>query len=293
MKTPLIPAACLLGTWLAAGPAYAQPTGSEAVSPTYHFDLTVNLDSVDVASLSEDAGKNYALLIGVSDYEDGSILDLKGPVRHAENLRTVLCTYYTFDPDPAYTMLLKNPRKTEVIHALEDLDAKMTDKDNLLIFFAGHGVYNESLRLGYWLTTEANKNDPASLLSNSTLRDYVKGIKARHILLITDACFSGSIFNVRNAFSNAPRSIQQMYAEKSRKAMSSGALKPVPDESVFAEYIVKRLTQNTTPFLPSEWLFFSLKSYVSDHSPNGQLPQYGIISGAEDEGGDFIFVRKK
>jgi hypothetical protein len=265
----------------------------EAISPTYNFDLTVDLNAVDLESLSKEDGKYYALIIGVDKYEENSFMDLKGPVAHAENLQKVLCTYYTFDPDPAYTLLLKNPRKSEIIKAFEDLDAKITDKDNLLVFFAGHGVYREGLRLGYWLTSEANRNDPSSWLSNSTLRDYIKGIKAKHILLIADACFSGAIFNTRNAFANAPNTISKLYQEKSRKAMSSGALKPVPDESVFAEYIIKRLTQNTSPFLPSEWLFFSLKSYVTDHSANGQIPQYGTISGTEDEGGDFIFVRKK
>ena len=76
----------------------------------------------------------------------------------------------------------------------------------------------------------------------------------------------------------------------SRKAMTSGTLKEVPDKSVFVEYLVKRLLENEEDYLPSEQLFFSFKPAVLNNSDN--IPQFGEIKDAGDEGGDFIFKRK-
>ena len=115
-------------------------------------------------------------------------------------------------------------------------------------------------------------------------------IPARHTLLIADACFSGSIFKTRKAFSDAPQSIEKLYYLPSRKAMTSGMMTEVPDKSVFLEYLNRRLRENTETYLSSQDLFTSFREAVLNNSPN--TPQYGIIQDTGDEGGDFIFVRK-
>ena len=84
--------------------------------------------------------------------------------------------------------------------------------------------------------------------------------------------------------------IQRLYDLPSRKAMTSGTLKEVPDKSVFVEYLAKRLEENLKKYLPSEQLFFSFKPAVLNNSDN--VPQFGIIKNAGDEGGDFIFIRR-
>ena len=75
--------------------------------------------------------------------------------------------------------------------------------------------------------------------------------------------------------------------------MTSGAMTEVPDKSVFMEYLLKGLTTNTDEFLPSEILFANFKAAVINNSTNGQVPQFGEINGAGDEGGDFIFIRRQ
>jgi hypothetical protein len=108
--------------------------------------------------------------------------------------------------------------------------------------------------------------------------------------LIADACFSGSIFKTRAGFSAGEQGIMKLHDLPSRKAMTSGALKEVPDQSVFVKYLVRELKQNEARFLPSETLFGNFKTAVLNNSPN--VPQYGTIQNAGDEGGDFIFIRK-
>ena len=72
--------------------------------------------------------------------------------------------------------------------------------------------------------------------------------------------------------------------------MTSGTLTEVPDRSVFLEYLVKQLEENTNPFVPADQLFSNFRISVINNSPN--TPQYGVIFEAGDEGGEFIFARK-
>ena len=110
-------------------------------------------------------------------------------------------------------------------------------------------------------------------------------------MLVADACFSGSIFKTRSAFSDANQAINMLYELPSRKAMTSGSMTEVPDRSAFIQYLIKRLEGNTEKYLPSEQLFSSFRIAVINNSD--VLPQYGTIQKAGDEGGDFIFIRRE
>jgi hypothetical protein len=74
--------------------------------------------------------------------------------------------------------------------------------------------------------------------------------------------------------------------------MTSGNFSTVADKSVFMKYLIKRLQENSNKYLTSEQLFSSIKTTVINNSINNQIPQYGIINGVGDEGGDFIFIKK-
>lgn len=250
----------------------------------------IQTDDVGNALVNELAKrKYYALLIGVNEYGDESIQRLDQPIGDAQRLATVLSQQYTFEQSEM--TLLQNPDRTSIIEALDDLSRKVTEKDNLLVFYAGHGIWNEQLNQGYWLPSDAKANSKSQWISNSTIRDYLGGIKSKHTLLISDACFSGGILKERAVFENS-RAILELYKLPSRKAMTSGTLKTVPDESVFIEYLVKNLQTNNSPLLSADQLFRNFKIAVINNSPNGQVPQYGPITQAGDEGGDFIFLRR-
>ena len=233
-------------------------------------------------------GRYFALLIGINDYLYDEISDLENPVKDAESLYNVLLSKYTFEKDNI--ILLKNPTQGTIITTLDNLGKKLTSNDNLLIFYAGHGYWDDKGKVGYWFPSDASKNSSVNWFRNSTLRDFIGSIQTKHTILIADACFSGAIFKSRAAFSDTPQGIQKLYELPSRKAMTSGILQEVPDESVFIKYLVKRLDENEERFLSSELLFSSFKTAVMNNSSN--VPQYGVIQNVGDEGGDFIFIRK-
>ncbi len=247
-------------------------------------------DIVPVVKEIAQPGKYYALIIGVQDYIDPAIPDLENPVADASSLADVLTTQYTFDK--ANVKLLKNPSRQEVFDAFEALAVRIKPADNLLIFYAGHGNWDEVRKQGYWYPSDAYVKNRASWLSNADLKEYISLMPGKHTLLITDACFAGSILKTRSLNADAPTAIKQLFELPSRKAMTSGALKEVPDKSVFIEYLVKRLKQNPEKYMSAEQLFSSFRTAVINNSANGQVPQFGEIKEAGDEGGDFIFMKR-
>jgi hypothetical protein len=231
----------------------------------------------------------YALLISVGQYDDPAITDLDQPLNDGARLKEVLVKNYTF-PEKNISWM-KDPNREDLIVAFDNLGKMLTKEDNLLVFYAGHGYWDNNLEVGYWMPRDSKISNPANWFSNSTIRDYVRGIKARHILLISDACFSGGILKTRNVMAGASPGIINLYNMPSRKVMTSGTLTEVPDESVFMKYLIRQLDDNKDTYLTSEQLFSKIRMAVLNNSQS--IPQFGTIQDTGDEGGDFIFIRKQ
>jgi hypothetical protein len=255
--------------------------------PADAADVADSLLFAQTDSLKE-LGKNYAVLIGISKYSDPAINSLYYPIFDARKMAEVLLSFYTFDK--SNVVLLENPSKWRIVRVLDSLDYIITEKDNLLIFYAGHGNWDESSCIGYWLAADAIAKSTNTWMMNSLITEYVSQSKARHALVIADACFGGSIFRTRAIEPEEEETVSDMYLKMSKKAMTSGDLIEVPDESIFVKNFVKQLSENKAKYLPSEKLFFIIKSNVVS---NTLIPQFGIIKNAGDQGGDFIFFRKQ
>jgi hypothetical protein len=250
--------------------------------------VTSDTEELDLVFDAPKAPRFYALIVGVNEYPDPGIATLKNPVRDAARLAKVLVDKYTFDPRDI--VFLKDPSRSQLIDELDKITRRVTKNDNLLIFFAGHGYFDTETEFGYWLPSDATSASTGNWLANSQIKDYVAAIKSKHTLLIADACFGGSIFKTRKAFADATDELNKVYDRKSRKAMTSGSLTEVPDESVFLRFLVQRLEDNTLGYLSAEELFSSFKTSVMNNTPI--VPQYGDIKGTGDEGGDFVFVKR-
>ena len=235
-------------------------------------------------------GKYYGLFIGVSRYNEPKMY-LENPEKDAGKLKEVFVNRYTFTDST--TFLLLNPTRQKIIAALYRLRKIVGPNDNLVIFYAGHGYWDEDAKQGYWWAKDAMPGDPSTWLSNGDLREQIRSIKSAHTLLISDACFSGGIFRTRggNEIQNATNDIQILYKMPSRRAITSGTMTAVPDNSVFLQYLTKRLSENQNKFLSSQQLFDSFRTAVINNS--SVVPQDGVIAETGDEGGDFIFILKE
>jgi hypothetical protein len=233
-------------------------------------------------------GKYYALIIGINDYSDPLINELDYCIRDAESFYNAITNNYTFDKENV--KFLKNATMADIVTSLDYFAKTVKTNDNFLIFYAGHGVWNATSEIGFWLPSDARKNSTLNWFRNSALRDYLREVNSKHTLLITDACFGGSIFKTRAAFTDGTLAINKLYELPSRKAMTSGTLTEVPDQSAFLKYMIERLNNNAEKYLSSEQLFSSFRIAVINNS--NIVPQYGEIKDVGDQGGDFIFIRK-
>lgn len=259
-------------------------------------ELVIEVETASARVISEkrvieykaSTGGNYhALLIGVQNYDDFAIDDLNEPIGDCQELAATLVNDYTFERNNVH--LLKNPTKEAILNKLLYLQERLNKEDKLLIFYSGHGIVKNEI--GYWLPADADKNSRVKWFSNAELRDYVNSINTQHTLVIADACFSGSIFTggYRNVTEFACTEMEKI---PSRRAMTSGANTVVPDNSVFFEYLIKKLKENDSSCLSAETLYSKVKPAVIYNSPNNHIPQFGVMPQTGDEGGNFIFRRR-
>ncbi len=241
-----------------------------------------------VAQPAAPSHKYYALLIAVEEYIDPAIQSLNEPLKDATKLKGVLTQKYTFDEKDI--SILKNPTFEDLNVAFEELSHKIEPSDFLLIFYAGHGFFDEKTNIGYWLPADAQEKNRAKWFRNSALVENIGAINSKHTLLIADACFSGGIFKTRAPFNNANPDIANMIKRPSRKAITSGSLTTVPDKSVFMKYLLKTLNENENKYLPSEDLFDDVKQSMKSNATT--KPLYGEIQNVGDEGGNFVLIKR-
>jgi hypothetical protein len=239
---------------------------------------------IDTAGLA--ASKFHAILIAVQDYSDPAVGKLKWPMSDADRLRRVLIDRYRFDDRNVES--LKNPKRGEILNTLDSLADALGPNDNLLIFYAGHGKWEEAAKQGYWLPVEAKRAERAEWISSEDVNDRLRRMKARHVLLMADACFAGASLTREVGDDKA---MEMLYQLPSRQAMTSGANEPVPDKSVFLDYVVKRLTENSDLYLPADRLFDQIRIGVINNSD--AQPLFRPIHNVNDQGGQFLFALRR
>ncbi len=248
------------------------------------------------ASQTEDAlqitgAKFYGLFISAEKYTDPTLATLNHPKKDAEELKKVLVNNYTFNSTDITIMSDKS--REDILEAISTTVEKMGPNDNLIIFFAGHGAYKSGLTQndieGYLLPVSAKKGRYSTYISASDITTAIKNCKAHHVLLLTDACYSGSLVRRNISENNA---IELQYKYKSRQLMASGNLEPVPDDSKFIYYLLTRLKENTDKALTADDLFQRLKNATINNTSGRTLPICSAILDVGDEGGQFVFIKK-
>lgn len=235
-------------------------------------------------------GKNYALLIGCQNYDDSNIPSLEDPIPDAIKLKLILKNNYSFSDETILTLF--NPELSDLKKQFLELYEIIQPEDDLVIFYAGHGIWVEKEKKGYWLFADAKLNDHSTWLPNKDVMDMIAQLRSRHTLLITDACFSGSLFKTRGLNPDMPLSIQQLNSKITRVAITSGNDTEVPDKSVFMKYLVKALSENKEKYLTAQKMFINqiIEAVMTETKTE---PRYGTLELAGHVGGDFIFKRSR
>ncbi len=244
-----------------------------------------------LASASKiDFGTYHALVIGIDSYK--YLPKLQMAVNDAKEVAKVLKDDYGFK-----VTLLIDPNRTEIIDVFDELQETLTGKDNLLIYYAGHGWLNEDVNRGYWLPANAKPKRRSGWISNATITDTLKGLSAKHVMVVADSCYSGTLVRAVNVGSRKRTGDywQEMASKWARVAITSGGLEPVADKgggdnSPFAKAFIDTLGDNRA-VMDGTTLFSKMRRPVMVNA--NQTPRYSDVRGAGHDGGDFLFVRKR
>jgi uncharacterized caspase-like protein len=248
-----------------------------------------------VAQLAVKSRKDYALIFGTNEYDEWT--PLTNPVFDAETIAEELKTSYGFEVD-----LVLNPTLNDLQTKIYDLyQRSYMENDQILIFYAGHGQFNEQTRQGYLVPKDGKLNDPvgSSYYSYSVLRDLVDGIPCEHVMLVLDACFGGAFDqDIARAGSRGQDNadlvsndefIKRKLRFRSRVYLTSGGLQYVKDgrpgqHSPFARQFLEALRSygGSNGILTKS----ELKGYMEVLA---QTPMFGDF-GTFEPGSDFLFV---
>ena len=202
--------------------------------------------------------------------------------------------------------MLKNANRFEILSALNAKREALGPDDNLVVYFAGHGEIDAATKQGYWIPTDGRQNAPASWLSNRAISDILNTMNAKHVLVVADSCYSGAMTRAAvPTFSSAmpdkawSQWVKTMSQSRSRTALTSGGLAPVPDtgrgnNSHFALALIAALEDNAQ-LLEGQRLFREVSSSLAlaaAESSLVQIPEYAPIQFAGHEAGEFFFQPK-
>ena len=255
----------------------------------------------DSTSKESKYGKYYALVIGNQDYDN--LEDLDSPLNDSARAAAILRDRYGFSVE-----LLSNVNNLQIMQALNRLNDVLTEDDNLLIFYAGHGsrIKNGDWESGYWLPINADlpPND-ARWVSNESITRHLSRVKAKRVLVMADSCYAGLLSSAPGfVFAGANANYSGAYLDyvlpkKSRLLLTSGGDQPVLDNlgqghSVFARSLLDQLENNDKIISGSE-LFLNIRDNVTQMAGAlgvDQTPEFKAIKGAGHEAGSFFFVPK-
>jgi uncharacterized protein len=245
-------------------------------------------------------GRYYALVIGLQRYHHWD--SLQSPHQDVRRLADILHQQYGFD-----TTILLDASTREILSSINDLRERVTDQDNVLIYFAGHGQLlrpdQEELRRGYWLPVNAELDRTTYWVPNSAINDHLALIDARSVLIIADSCYGGSMSTDPASIllgGSGPLSDQLVELGLSRPAryvLSSGGLHPVLDRgggehSVFARALIEVLESNQSLMREQELYDLVAKRTrsMSAEVDFEQRPELRPIRPAGHGAGSFFFV---
>ncbi|MGF7214343.1 tetratricopeptide (TPR) repeat protein [Spirosoma lacussanchae] len=260
---------------------------TDASRNTIQRDLTV-YNQAAVSFTTGSKGRFFALLISVQTYQDILLPSLSEPHNDARRLAATLIQHYGFDS--TRVIHLQDPTRADLLDELDDLVSRIREDDKLLVFFSGHGQFDPVTQQGYWMLRDASRRR-GTWINNAEIQQSLNAIPARHLLLISDACFSGSMIAKSEV---AAGTAIDLLSQPGRTVMTSGSLTAVPERSLFSDYMLRRLNQNKEKYLSASRLFYSFREAVMKESRlKNQVPQYGVFAGQEDKGGEFVFIRQQ
>jgi uncharacterized caspase-like protein len=242
-------------------------------------------------------GRRWALVIANQRYERWEVLDT--PAADGQALASSLHDRFGFE-----VTLLMDATRQGILGALARLRQQAAPDDQVIVYYAGHGQMDPVTARGYWIPVDADLRDLSGWVSVIDVTDQLSAMQARHVLVIADSCYSGTLAGSLVARIDAAlsaeqrqRHLSQLAQGRARVAFTSGGMEPVVDggggtHSLFARSLLDVLGQVQAPIAAQELSSAVASRFVAlgQGLQVAQRPVYAPIAFAGHEAGDFVLA---
>ncbi len=236
-------------------------------------------------SAQSPVGKTWAIFIANSNYKEFN--SLSSPKDDVAKLRKAL-THYRIDKIIYKEEMTKREMERFFSIDLRDL-IRANEVKSLFIWYAGHG---ENINGdGYWIPVDAIKNEEFSYYNINALKASIYSYRTLdHLLVVSDACATGSSFNEITRGNLEPKSCSDvdLIKKKSAQILNSSGQGSAADDSQFANAFANSLLNNENDCISIDKIAYRIGLIFEENSP--QKPQFGRIRGVPDEEGTFFFI---
>lgn len=257
---------------------------------------TVRVGAAGLADASKLDRTDYAILFTTNDYDHWP--DLVNPINDGRQIADELRKNYGYKVE-----VVEGGTQSEILKKLREYaERKYKPLDQVFIFFAGHGQFDQTFGEGFVVTKESQANDDAktTYLSHNRLRSIVNNIPCEHIFLTMDVCFGGT-FDQAIAHRGLDEEIYKEASQaemvtrkltfKTRRYLTSGGKEYVPDgragmNSPFARKFLEALRSRGGK--DAILTLGEINTYVEALKPQPRAGEFGDNA----PGSDFIFVIK-
>lgn len=291
--------------------------------------LTVGLNRVTVNAITADArlhhtaleftyqgdraalegtGRRFAVLIANQNYAPATAFSsLATPMHDISAIGEILTQRFGFETEIMFRgepmpLVLVDPGQRDIVVTLNALASVAGPRDEVLVFYAGHGVSDTRLGSAAWVPADALAGFPDTFLTSAQLSGLFSRFDTRNLIVIADSCYAGGLFRSGDGGvaelmardETRMQSLLRQQARKSRILITSGNDEPVLDgggegHSVFARALLIGLEDMAEEAFSARELFDRyLRLQVSGIT--GQEPQFRELLDIGHEGGDFVFV---
>jgi hypothetical protein len=278
-----------------------------AIDFNYVFHTkTVELEVIDDLERLAVQGEKYALVIGNQNYIEESYNDLETPHSDAAAVAKLLRERFDFKTSiqsptgSTIDLVLLDARQRQIQSTIRLLRNRLGQESTLLVYYAGHGVYQEDIDRAYWLPVDAVPDQDYTWIKATDITDTLKQIPSRNILVVADSCYSGAmakrdVSELGSLDESRRKALLKAAMRKSRILIASGATEPVLDggggeHSVFARAFIAALAGMDKEIFSSQEIY-SQFIYPMVHGNERQEPQHKELEQSGHEGGDVIFWR--
>ncbi len=237
-------------------------------------------------------GAYHALVIGNSDYE--ALPDLASAREDAETVASLLKNKYGFE----VTVLL-DANRFQIMSALNKLRQELTSKDNLLVYYAGHGERDAAGRTAYWQPVDSDPRRPTNWIPSEVVTEHLDLIAANHVFVVADSVYSGlrtrsSVARLRRGMTDEQRyhHIKLLMEKRARLVLSSGGPgggDTQVDASNFASAFVEILKGNDG-ILEASRLYEQVNDRLQAVNKGTQSLEFATLKWARNDLADFFFV---